>query len=197
MPHVVLLGDSTLDNGAYTHGGLAVIDQLRSHLPPGWRATLAAVDGSTTRTLAPQLAGLPPDATHLVLSVGGNDALRHGHLFAEVAGTVAKALELVADAVAGFERDYRAALAGVLAVGLPTTVCTIYEGNFPDPGFRRFAATAAALFDDAIQRIAREHRLGVIELRQACHAPAHYANTIEPSVAGGDRIARAVVEALR
>ena len=75
MPHLILLGDSILDNGAYTNGQPPVIDQLRGHLPAGWKATLAAIDGSTTDDIPTQLAGLPGDATHLVLSIGGNDAM--------------------------------------------------------------------------------------------------------------------------
>ena len=45
MRHVVLLGDSTLDNGAYTGGSPDVLATLLPLLPSGWRATLLAVDG--------------------------------------------------------------------------------------------------------------------------------------------------------
>jgi hypothetical protein len=192
MPHIVLLGDSTLDNAAYTDGGPAVVTQLRAVLPPGWEATLVAVDGATTRTLGPQLDAIPPGATHLLLSVGGNDALQHAGLYGEPAASVGHALGLVADAVAEFERDYRAVLGRVLARGLPTVVCTIYEGCFPDPEFQRFASTAAALFDDAILHVARERALATIDLRQVCSADEDYVNCIEPSVVGGGKIARAI-----
>jgi hypothetical protein len=75
MPHVVLLGDSIFDNAAYVRGGPDVVRQLREMLPAGWSATLLAVDGAVTRSVPAQIARLPADATHLVLSVGGNDAL--------------------------------------------------------------------------------------------------------------------------
>ncbi len=75
MPHIVLLGDSIFDNAAYTAGGPDVLTQLRGQLPAGWTAALAAVDGSCADDVAAQVAGAPADATHLVLSVGGNDAL--------------------------------------------------------------------------------------------------------------------------
>src|SRR4051812_29720726 len=45
---VVLLGDSILDNGAYTRGGPHVAAQVQAALPEGWRCVLAAVDGATT-----------------------------------------------------------------------------------------------------------------------------------------------------
>ena len=77
MPHVVLVGDSIFDNAAYTDGGPDVVSQVRGLLPPGWDATLLAVDGAITDGVAGQLARLPEQATHLVLSVGGNNALMH------------------------------------------------------------------------------------------------------------------------
>lgn len=55
MPHLVLLGDSILDNRAYTLGGPDVISQVRGLLPPDWEATLLAVDGSTTDHVARQM----------------------------------------------------------------------------------------------------------------------------------------------
>jgi hypothetical protein len=77
VPHVVLLGDSIFDNAAYVADRPAVIDHLRRALPADWRATLLAVDGDTTNMVAVRLPGLPADATHLIVSVGGNDALMH------------------------------------------------------------------------------------------------------------------------
>lgn len=76
MAHVALLGDSIFDNGAYTGGGPAVIAQVRTRIPVGWRP-LAAVDGSTIANIAAQLARLPADADRLVHSVGGNNVLRN------------------------------------------------------------------------------------------------------------------------
>ena len=54
--HVALLGDSIFDNAAYTSGAPDVVTHLRRLLPPGWQATLCAVDGATTTDLDAQLA---------------------------------------------------------------------------------------------------------------------------------------------
>ena len=51
MNHLVLLGDSIFDNAAYTSGAPDVVHQVRQRLPPGWRATLRAVDGATTESV--------------------------------------------------------------------------------------------------------------------------------------------------
>jgi hypothetical protein len=40
MKHIVLVGDSILDNAACVNGGRAVINQFASMLPQGWQASL-------------------------------------------------------------------------------------------------------------------------------------------------------------
>jgi len=192
MPHLVLLGDSIFDNAAYTAGGPDVVTQVRGQLPPGWTATLAAVDGSQADDVAAQLAGLGPDTTHLVLSVGGNDALMASGLLDEPVYSSADALRLIAASVREFEMRYRAAVAACLARGLPLVVCTIYNGNFPDPDYRERVVVALTVFNDAILRTACAHGLDVIDLRAVCDLPQDYANPIEPSSVGGAKIARAI-----
>ena len=192
MPHLVLLGDSIFDNAAYTAGGPDVVAQLRGQLPAGWTAALAAVDGSQADDVAAQLAGMRTDATHLVLSVGGNDALMASGLLDEPVYSSADALRLIGASVREFEGRYRAAAAACLARGLPLVVCTIYNGNFPDPDYRERAVVALTAFNDAIVRTACSHGLDVIDLRAVCDLPQDYANPIEPSSVGGAKIARAI-----
>src|SRR4051794_34485441 len=134
MGYIVLLGDSVFDNGAYVRPGEPdVVRQLLERLPAGWRATLAAVDGAVTGSVLGQLARLPPDATHLVLSTGGNDALRQQDVLDLRVRSVAEALLRLAEVRDGFARDYRAMLGAVLGQGLPTALCTIYDPRFPEP----------------------------------------------------------------
>ncbi|AHG88784.1 hypothetical protein J421_1247 [Gemmatirosa kalamazoonensis] len=191
MGHVVLLGDSVFDNAVYVRPGPDVVTQLRAALAAGWTATLAAVDGAVLDHVAGQLRRVPGDATHLVVSAGGNDALAHTDLLDRPARGSAQVLGWLADAAEAFETRYRRMLDAVLARGLPTTVCTIYEGNLGPP-VHRLAKTALAVFDDAVQRVARERGAPVIELRHVCTEAADYANPIEPSVRGGAKIARAI-----
>jgi hypothetical protein len=96
MKHVALLGDSVFDNGAYVGGGPDVVNQLRQRLPDGWRATLAAVDGGVIRDIPRQLERVPDDATHLVISVGGNDALGFSAVLGPPSRSVADTLEQLA-----------------------------------------------------------------------------------------------------
>jgi len=192
MQHIVLLGDSIFDNAAYVGNGPDVIHQLRAILPPGWQASLNAVDGAVTASVAAQLARLPADASHLVVSAGGNDALREAGVLDEEAHSVAEALEKLASIRRRFEQDYRAMLEHVLRRGLNTAVCTIYDARFPDPDRRRIAATALTVINDVITREAFSHALSLIDLRLICDSDDDFANPIEPSVRGGQKIARAV-----
>jgi lysophospholipase L1-like esterase len=195
--HVVLLGDSILDNAAYVGGGPDVVQQLRQRLPHGWKATLGAVDGSTTRDVPGQLRLLPADATHLILSVGGNDALGSGDYLDLRAGSTAEALLGLTEIVDGFERRYHAMLAEVLAQGLPTAICTIYYPRFPDATLQKIAVTALTVFNDCIIRSAFFHRIPLVDLRFVCTEVCDYANPIEPSARGGEKMAQAIVETVQ
>ena len=193
MPHLVLLGDSIFDNRAYTRGGPDVIAQVRKMLPSAWTASLLAVDGATTADVPRQLDRLPRDATHAVISIGGNDALLEASILDLPAASAAEAITHLADAGARFEAGYRDAIAACLAVKLPLALCTIYNGCFPDARYQRIVSTALSVFNDVILRVAIEHRLAVIDLRAVCADPADYANPIEPSSVGGEKIARVIV----
>lgn len=195
MSHTVLLGDSIFDNAAYVGGGPDVITHLRRLLPPGSSASLLAIDGAIISEVPAQLKRLPSDATHLVVSAGGNDVLGHFDLLDRRASSSAQVLGWIADAAEEFEGRYRQMLRSFVARRLPLTVCTIYNGNL-EPPVRRIAATALAVFNDAILRLAAEHAVQVIELRLVCTEPSDYANPIEPSVAGGAKIARAIARAV-
>ena len=196
MPHVVLLGDSIFDNGAYTGGGPDVVTQLRRLLPGGWSATLRALDGARTSDIPRQVAGLPRDTSNLVLSVGGNDALAHGDLLDQRAVSAMQLFGRLADAAAEFESRYRTLIGQLTARQIPLAVCTIYNGSFPDPFFQRIASTALCAFNDAILRVAFERGLTIVDLRLICSDPADYANPVEPSSTGGAKIAEAVGQAV-
>jgi hypothetical protein len=187
-----LLGDSIFDNARYVPGGPSVIEHLRRSLPNPWRATLLAVDGAVAADVDRQLARLPGDATHLVVSAGGNNALDYSSMILhEPAGSFAEVLSRLAEIRAAFQVEYRAMLQGVLAHGKPVTVCTVYDAI---PGLERAEHSGLCLFNDVILREAFRAGVPVIDLRLICTEAADYARSspIEPSAAGGGKIARAV-----
>lgn len=196
MNNIVLLGDSIFDNAYYVRGGPDVFTHLRNLLPETWIPTLLAIDGATSRDVRDQLRRLPPDATHIVVSMGGNDALMAGHLLYVEVTSVSEALLVLSPALEDFERGYRQTLRDILNTKLPITVCTIYNANIEQVSQSRVFKIAVALFNDVILRVAREEHLPVIELRSVCTEPSDYANDIEPSIQGGHKIASAIAAAV-
>ena len=195
MGHIVLLGDSIFDNGVYVSGGPDVVAQLRDVLPDGWTATLRAVDGAVTRSVAYQLERLPGDATHLVVSVGGNDALGESHILGAGVRMVGEGVLMLAEAQQRFAVNYEEMLEAVLAIGLPTALCTIYDTP-PSAPNQRVIKTALSVFNDVITRAAFSRGLPLIDLRLICDEEGDYANPIEPSVQGGAKMAAAITELL-
>ncbi|GEO39897.1 hypothetical protein SAE02_40450 [Skermanella aerolata] len=191
MSHLILLGDSIFDNAAYVAGGPDVVRQVRDRLPPGWTATLRAVDGSVTDRVERQLGRLPADAGYLVVSVGGNDALGYASTLEAGVHSVAEAVDRLATVRERFGEDYETMLDRVLEHGLPTAVCTIHDTRIPPPRWR-LVVTALSVFNDCITRSAFSRSLPVIDLRLICDRDEDYANPIEPSVRSGEKIAAAI-----
>jgi hypothetical protein len=194
VPHAVLLGDSIFDNASYVRGGQPVIEQLRAGLPPGWGATLLAADGAVCTSVAAQLRAVSNDATHLFVSVGGNDALQYSGMLEEPDRPAGELIPALTEMQHRFRHDYRTMLRRVLELRKPTTLCTIYDAV---PGLVIDAVTLLSVFNDVIVREAARERLPVIDLRLVCDDPKDYSavSPIEPSAVGGLKIVKWVVHA--
>jgi hypothetical protein len=194
MNHVVLLGDSIFDNAAYVPGQPDVIQQVRAKLPRGWSASLLARDGAVTRDVPKQLQSLPNDASNIIISVGGNDVLSAAHILFENVRSVAEAVMKLSVVQERFTTEYQAMLDAVLERQLPTIVCMIYDGHADSAIQQRINVTALSLFNDVITREALRRGLPIIDLRIIFNEPDDYANPIEPSMMGGEKISAAIAE---
>ena len=163
----------------------------RRPVPAGWVATLLAVDGNVTTDIATQMTRLPSSATHLAMSVGGNDAIRASGILQQTTTTVDAALTTFADELDIFRNNYRKALTALLAASKPAMVCTIYDAV---PNLTRSKKTALAFYNDIIIREAAHQGLPVIDLRSICNDLSDYSSisSIEPSDSGGAKIADAI-----
>lgn len=194
MKHIILLGDSIFDNKSYVNGGKDTIENLREQIPADWKATLLAVDGDVAADVARQLPKMPADATHLFISVGGNDALREMGILQMRASSAAEVFAELSNVAARFEDRYTRMLDAVRELNKPTVVCTIYYPRYPDVGMQKIAVAALASFNDVIIRQAILAGVPLIDLRYVCDDDADYANPIEPSVAGGAKISKRIIE---
>ncbi|MEM7812843.1 MAG: GDSL-type esterase/lipase family protein [Planctomycetota bacterium] len=191
--HVVLLGDSVFDNGVYVTPGPPVVDQLRAKLPPGWKATLLAVDGSVTTDVLDQCRAIPDDATHLVVSSGGNDALANVGLLQRPADSYAEVLLAFADLRERFAATYERLARRLEEIGRPTMIATIYDPNFTSRVQQRTATVGLTVYNDVITRAASEYDFPLLDLRVLFDERADYANPIEPSTVGGAKIVDAIL----
>ena len=193
--HVVLLGDSIFDNALYVPRRPSVIEQLRTCLGREWRATLLARDGAITSDVATQIEELPTEATHLVVSAGGNDALGTSQLLMDVQNHAAEGFNRLAQAQRHFRRYYREMLRVVTQTRRRFVVCTIYDSC---PDLTDAMISGLSIFNDVILQEAVRRGFPVIDLRLICDEAADYSemSPIEPSEIGGAKIVRAIKRVL-
>lgn len=195
MTCVVLVGDSIFDNKAYTNGGPDVTAHLQTMAPSRATVVRCAVDGTTTANVANQYPGIPSEASHVVLSLGGNDAILSADLLDSPVRSTGEAFDLFQRHLQPFEIAYRQAVARLVVPQRSLHVCTIYNGNLGGIDGGR-APTALALWNDVIWRTAQHFGVHVIELRHVCTEPTDFANPLEPSVIGGAKVASAIAVAV-
>jgi len=197
MHHLALLGDSIFDNAAYVPGAPAVIDQVKAKLPLGWQASLLAVDGSLARDVVKQISGLPGSVTHLVLSVGGNDALGAlALMYSPTPIPMMNALAMLAEVQLKFEAEYLQVITALMATGKPLLICTIYDKV---PGLTQELRSALGLFNDVIIRAGVGNGISMLDLRAICTDETDYStlSPIEPSSVGGDKISERIVRVVQ
>ena len=172
-------------------------DYLNDALPDTAHAPLVAVDGARLRDLPYQIDTLPSDTTHIVLSVGGNDAVMEIGILGSPATTMMEALVAVDERVQRFASSYREGLAAVRDTGLPITICTIYNGDFNvATGGQQAIKAALKMWNDAILQAAMDYGCPVIDLRRICIDKEDFTRQIEPSEQGGQKVAHAIAASL-
>jgi len=194
--HIVLLGDSIFDNKIYVPEGNSVHEHLIASLSPPDTASLVAVDGAVISSVLRQIERVPTDATHLILSVGGNDALYlQSSVMGETSDSVHNSLGKMKAALQTFEQEYQQVIVELQRFDLPLIVCTIYDAV---PGLDDASLAGLAIINDIITRTAFKERLTLIDLRVLCDESVDYSEVspIEPSHEGGAKIAAAILQAV-
>ena len=209
MKHIILAGDSVFDNRSYVKEGEPdVRDQLADLLTDGNKATLIAEDGAICDDLPQQLDKIPKDATHLFISIGGNDVLMHIDSFAESVSNIGEAFDSFNERMEDFEKDYVKMLTNVSNRKLKTTLCTIYNPCFehndmekltymlpPNLDIKKLqqrSVTALSIFNNIIFQEAFNFGLPLMDLRLIFNDEVDYANPIEPSAVGGMKMAKII-----
>jgi hypothetical protein len=167
--HVALLGDSIFDNKSYVNWGEPdVVTQLNALLATGDKTSLIAIDGDTTRGIESQFRQVPSAISHVIVSVGGNDALGQLGLLSKSVKSVSEAVWMIAETQHAFEQNYRKAVAVLASLKRPTVLCTIYNPRYAEPVQQTVAMTALSIYNDVIIRAATEQGWPLLDLRLIC-----------------------------
>ena len=209
MKHIILAGDSIFANRSWVKPGEPdVSNQLQGLMDEGDKVSLLAVDGHVINNVEGQLRNLPNDTTHLVISVGGNNAMRILNELSRATRNIGDGFLTFHDFRESFESGYIEMLTNALSFNIPTTLCTIYHPCFNHSDMERVsdymeygvksetiqkkAMTALPIFNDIIFQEAVNFNIPVIDLRLIFNDKSDYANPIEPSAIGGLKMAKVI-----
>jgi len=158
------------------------------------------------------------EASHTILSIGGNDLL-HNISFLQRTSELSKIMgkdarigkwgvkelnpsrnkvfeETYFEIIKPFIKQYEAIVANLSNHRAKLLLCTVYEGDLVDSDefsdVNNSSKTMVSLFNDIVYRTANKYGADVLELREIFVRPEDYANPIEPSHIGGEKLAKAI-----
>lgn len=191
--HVVLVGDSTLDNVRYLNfeqGELSVEKQLtRRCAERGWDVTLLAQDGSMLEdVLLRQLPRIPDQATHIVLSASGNDLLSLLNEMVVANFTAVSMYRAIVQGLAEVSQRYRDLMKALKSMGCHLACCTVYQPHFNHLFFKSLAAFGLGLHNNRLKQISTDLDASVIDLANMFDSKEDFANPLELSTRGGAKL---------
>ena len=197
---VALLGDSIIDNKVYVgENELSVTEHLQKINDEDYYFEMIAVDGDTTKEVIDnQLEKIRANNSHIVLSIGGNDLLQKlDIMFNETSGMI-ESLEIASQTIEEIKSRYEEILIHLKNLNQPVLLCTIYEGDLQsDPYLAEVEEAGKVLLgmmNDTIHFLGKKHSIEVLELRNIFTEVSDYANPIEPSHSGGEKLAKAIID---
>ncbi len=199
MNKLVLLGDSTIDNKVYVEPGELSVKEHLDNLVD-YEVLQIALDGAITDdVINNQINLIPPDTTHILLSIGGNDLLQEiDFLYQDLKYTPKRLLETVIDLLSPVTENYETIVKQLSTNRAKLLCATVYEGNLVGSvefdSISNSSKAMVSLLNDSIFRICDEYKLDTLDLRNIFVSPEDYANPIEPSHEGGLKFAKKIKE---
>ena len=196
---LVLLGDSIIDNKTYVlDGELSVLEHIKSKTETP--VTQLALDGATTDdVINSQIQAIPFGTSHIVLSIGGNDLLNEiAFLMEDFKYTPNQVLERCQSLIAPITQKYESIVSQLQTTSRANLLlCTVYEGNLDGSVMYDDIAISSramlSLFNDSVYKTHNLFGTDVLELRHIFTDKEDYANPIEPSHQGGEKLAEKLI----
>lgn len=225
---IILLGDSIIDNKSYILSNeLDVTEHLEKLFSNDPNVVIEnhAVDGDTMLQLEKNHldSNLLLGATHIVVSIGGNDLL-YNISFLQTTSKLSKVMgkgamigkwgakelnpsrnkvfeETYFEIIEPFKKQYETIVANLSNHRANLLLCTVYEGDLVDSDefsdVSNSSKTMVSIFNDIVYRVANKFNADVLELRDIFTSSDDYANPIEPSHIGGEKLAQSIVQWIR
>lgn len=192
--HVVLIGDGLGDLARLQQKTLGA---LEGKLMPGrrdpWTLTVLLADHVVKSS---HEFNFPADATHIVISVEGNHAIRESGLLHGQAASMEEGLARLSLAADQFENKIEALIQVAQATRVPTVICNMWPPRYSEPTHQRAAVAALGIFNSRILHRAVEARISLVDLRRVCSEQQDYADHIMLSRAGLQKAANVIWHAL-
>lgn len=187
--HVVLLGDVLLDaySGIDKSPGKFEDDVLPR--TKNWK--LSVVSHEEIERAGSSLA-LPPDATHAMIFIEGNQAIEQSGLLDGHDDPHCDVLAQLSLAADEFERKLERLIRVAQSARLGIMVCTMYPPNYRNAARQRSACAALAVFNDRITKHAAQAKLALIDLRLTCNDSSDYAKPTLLSKRGVQKVASVI-----
>lgn len=191
--HVVLLGDSTLDNGRYLNlarGELSVEKQLNKRCAErGWEMTVLAQDGSMLEDVRQrQIPLIPEGATHIIMSASGNDLLSLLNQMVVANFTLSSMYGVLGSGLQQVAETYKEILQALKRLGCHLACCTVYRPNFNHLFFKSLAIFSLGLHNSRIKQVSQDLDCSVIDLASIFDTSEDFANPLELSTRGGSKV---------
>jgi lysophospholipase L1-like esterase len=198
---ILLFGDSIIDNKYYVgENENSVLEHLQNISNDEF--IQIALDGDTTRdVLDKQLqVSTIKDASKIILSIGGNDLLQNlSFLYKSNFENINEGLICLQNEIfQPLAERYEAIVKVLSSYRANLLLCTVYEGDLGRTdefrGVLDSSKIMASSFNDIVYKTAKKFNADVLELRQIFTESDDYANPIEPSHKGGEKLSKAIVE---
>mgnify|MGYP001160075597 CR=1 FL=1 len=201
MNKVVLFGDSIIDNKIYVnHGEFSVLEHLENI--SNYEYIQVAYDGHTTFDVQNKQLHLSTivKPSHIVLSVGGNDLLQNlSYLSKSPVSNVNEAVSGIQQHIfEPLEQRFETIIEELSSQRANLLICTVYEGDLGRTDEFKDVLDSSKImvssFNDIVYKTAKKYNADVLELREIFISSDDYANPIEPSHIGGEKLAKSIVE---
>lgn len=198
---ILLFGDSIIDNKYYVgENENSVLEHLQNISNDEF--IQIALDGDTTRdVLDKQLqVSTIKDASKIILSVGGNDLLQNlSFLYKSNFENVNEGFICLQNQIfQPLTERYEAIVKVLSSYRANLLLCTVYEGDLGRTdefrGVLDSSKIMASSFNDIVYKTAKKYQADVLELRHIFTSSEDFANPIEPSHIGGEKLAKAIIK---